>query len=556
MKLERLWQRLDFSKPIKGKDLDLETYDKKFAMAEYILENNLIDKDDIRVWKLLSDVTIYANLFFKDDEGNPFKLTAYQDAIANCQHDFTAMGPNRFILYKAANQTGKSALLALLALHHVLNEDNIKVVMISKSLPQSQDLLRQVKFLLNNSIFADSWTEDLGDTANTTILSFKREVKDSKGKLLRTYVSSIICTPAGEGTLGYPVNYMYLDEADFYEYAKKFFWRIAKPRTLKTKGQVILFSNPDPEISRASSLMWELWHGDLFGRKFSFYFLDAPWNSREEYDRDRRNTPAYIFASTHDGDFPDEGGAFFSHREIQDMMNRDWLNALPVVDGPVYIGLDLGKMHDQTILMVGVSKKPLNALDKYKDLDVRYIEPFKLKTDYDVIANRLVELKEHYKRTGVIIGYDATGQKTFGDFLKRMGISAIPVDFAKKETNKTQLYNDFKLMVENRKIKFVYDRHLETQLSELQFKLTETKKLKVEARTENVHDDYPDAAAILINIAVSPSRVPVTAQYVKIPEKKEGVDSEREGYEDYMRKTIDSARKGTVPFSNGGMRGW
>lgn len=557
MKLERIWQKLDFSKPIKGVDLDFEVYNRKFEMADYILKNNLIEKDDPRVWKLLNDVTVYAYLFFKNDEGKPFKLTAYQDAIANCQHDFTGMGKNRFILYKAANQTGKSALLSILALHHVLNEDNVRVVMISKSLPQSQDLLRQVRFTLNNSIFADTWTEDVGETANTTILTFKREIKDSEGKLIRTYTSSIICTPAGEGTLGYPVHYMYLDEADFYDDAVKFFWRIAKARTLKTKGQVILFSNPNPEISRAASIMWELWNDDLFERKFTFNFMDAPWNTREEYERDKRNTPAYIFASTHNGDFPDEGGAFFSYSEIQDMLNREWHNTLPIVDGPVYIGLDIGKMRDQTILMIGISKKPLNALDKYNDLDVRYIEEFPLKTDYDVIADRIVQLQEHYKAKGSTVGYDATGQKTFGDLLKRMGVSAIPIDFAKKETNKTRLYNDFKLMAENRKVKFVFNRKLEKQLAELQFKLTETKKLKVEAKSEYIHDDLPDCAAVLINIAVCPSRVPVTAMYVKQPKEK-GEKKERAGYDEYLRRTIDNARKGNVPFSNqgGGMQGW
>ena len=558
MKLERLWQKLDYDKIICGKDLDIETYNKKFAMADYILENNLIEKDDLRVWKLLQDVTLYAYFFFKNDEGEPFRLTAYQDAIANCQHDFSAMGENRFVLYKASNQSGKSQLLCLLALHHVLNEDNIRVVMISKSLPQSQDLLRKIRFALNNSVFADTWTEDVGETANTTILTFKREEHDKAGKLIRTYTSSITCTPAGEGTLGYPVHYMYLDEADFYDDSINFFWKIAKPRTLKTKGQIILFSNPNPDISRAVSIMWELWNGDMFKRKFTFNFMDAPWNIKEEYDRDKRNTPAYLFASTHDGDFPDEGGAFLSHREIQDMMNKDWINALPVVDGPVYIALDLGKMRDQTVLMIGLSKKPTNALDKYNDLDVRYIEAFPLKTDYDVIADRIIELRDHYKATGgSTIGYDATGQKTFGDLLKRLGVSAIPVDFAKKETNKTQLYNDFKLMVENRKVKIVYDRILEKQLSELQFKLTETKKLKVEAKSEDIHDDYPDSLAVLINIAVCPSRVPVTATYIGRKDKKEEVQSERKGYDDYMRRTIDNARKGSVPFSSqGGYEEW
>ena len=264
--------------------------------------------------------------------------------------------------------------------------------------------------------------------------------------------------------------------------------------------------------------MYELWTGELFRRKFSFKFLDAPWNTLEEYEVDKRNTPSHIFVSTHDGEFPEEAGAFFKQKEIEDMMQKDWNNVnLPAVDRPVYISLDLGKMNDQSVMGIGIAKKPVMQDDKYDDLDVKYMEEFPLKTDYDVIAKRLIEVKEYYEKNyrGVArIGFDSTGQKTFGDFLRRNGVSAFGVDFSKKETNKTLLYNDFKLMAENRKIKIVYTKKCEEQLSELVFKQTEMKKLKIEASSENIHDDYPDSLAILIHISVRPSKVPVTATYV------------------------------------------
>jgi len=504
-------QRLDFSKPVTGKDLDFRNYKKKLKYWETVLKENRIGKGNREAILGLKDPTFYARSFFVDDKNKPLVLTAYQDAIGNCTHDFSSNNPNRYVLFRASNQIGKSMLLSILALQHALNEENVNVVMVSRSLPQSQFLLAQIKWALNNSSFSDTWRESLGETKNTTVLTFQR----NEGKI----VNRIICAPSGEGLLGYPVHYLFLDEADFYEDGQRFFWKVAFPRTKKTKGQIILFSNPNPDISRNASILWELWNRDMFKRKFHFNFLDAPWNTVEEFEHDKRNSPHHIFISTHMGDFPQEGGAFFSHKEIQDMLKREWHNNYDSLKNKtVFAGLDVGKMNDQSILYLGETSRPVNDLDKYDDLFVRYREEFELKTDYDVIVNRLLEIREDLKSRGqqLVVGYDATGQKTFGDLAKRMGLSTVPVDFSRKETNKTLLYNDFKLMVENRKIKVVYSSKAEKQLGDLMFTLTESKKLKkVEAKHEHIHDDDPDALAILVHVAVKPSKVPVSATFVK-----------------------------------------
>ena len=516
MKLELLKQKLDYGSIIKGKHLDLATYKKKFEMWDYVMANGLENTSEAVY--LLNDLTIFAYAFLKDDEQKPFRMTAYQDAIAGCRHDFSEVGPERFILFKASNQIGKSRMLTSSAIQKAFSEENVNVVMVSKSLPQSQFLLASIRHSLNNSAFAETWRESLGETANTTVLTFQRD----NGRVL----NRIICAPCGEGLLGYPVHYLYLDEADFYEDGKTFFWKVALPRTNKTKGQIILFSNPNPDIARTSSILWELWNGELFKRKFTFNFLDAHWNSVKEFEEIKRNSPSHIFISTHMGDFPVEAGSFFSYKEIQDMLQRDWQNTgMPSLDSKTaYIGVDIGKMNDNTVICVGYTKKPLNSLDKYDDLFVKSVEVLPLKTDYDVIVNRLLELKNHYSSQNmrVVVGYDATGQKTFGDLCKRMGLSVFPVDFSRKETNKTLLYNDFKLMAENRKIKVVYSPETEKQLSDLVFKTTETKKYKkVEAKGQTDHDDIPDGLAVLIHISVNPSRIPVSVVSVSSKVKEE-----------------------------------
>jgi|TARA_Y100000310_G_scaffold103241_1_gene101505 hypothetical protein len=505
MELKRLKQNIDYNNIVTGKDLDYETYEKKFEMWDYVVDNNLLAQNDPNAVELLKDPTIYFYAFFQDDDGNPWKSTCYQDAIHNCEYDFDPMNPNRYLLFKASNQIGKSADLCLSAIFHSVTffEENVNVVMVSRSLPQSQFLLAQIRHRLNNSSFAKTWREDVGETANTTILTFQKTIEG------RTVVNRIICAPCGEGLLGYPVHYLYMDEADFYDDGKTFFWKVAFPRTNKTKGKIILYSNPDPERSRQSSLLWELWTGDLFKRKFSFNFLDAPWNTKEEFEQVRKSSPGYIFASTHVGEFPPDGGGFFTKNEIDSMLVKDWRNEMPIVDRPIYIGLDLAKVKDNTVLVLGTIHE--NKDDpKYQDLHVRHMIKFPSKTDYETVIDKLKHIVDYYTQNyyGVArVGFDATGVgKAIEEMIARRGIKATPVIFSLQ--SKSRMYGNFKMLAEQRRMRIVYNPDCELQLSSLVFKRSAAGHLQVQHEREDIHDDYPDALCCLIDVSVAPSLTP------------------------------------------------
>ena len=508
MELKILRQNLDYDSVVTGEHLDFKTYNLKFKMWDYVLSHGLLDRGNPLALNLLNDLTIYCYAFLRDDYGKPFKMTAYQDAIASCVHKpFDAMGRDRFVLYRASNQIGKSKHLVSNAIFLTQTMENINVIMISKSLPQSQFLLATIRHTLNNSVFGGTWREDIGETANTTQLTFSR----NDGKV----INRIICAPAGEGTLGYPVHYLFLDEADFYENAKTFFWKVALPRTNFTKGQIILFSNPNPEISRNDSLLWDLWNGDLFNRKFHFKFLDAPWNTLHEYETVKKSSPSYIFASTHDGEFPIDSGGFFTRIEIEDMMQPDWRNELPLVDSPVYIGIDVAKVRDRTVLVLG-TMQPNQSDPKISDLHVRYMLHFELKTDYDIIVDKVRDLVDYYTTEfhGVArVGYDSTGVgNAIGDMLRSKGVFAQPIIFSLP--NKSKMYANFKMLAEQRRIKIVNDIDCKNQLSNLIFARTSSGQLTVKHNNESSHDDFPDAICCLINVSIMPGKVPVTATFV------------------------------------------
>ena len=128
-----------------------------------------------------------------------------------------------------------------------------------------------------------------------------------------------------------------------------------------------------------------------------------------------------------------------------------------------------------------------------------------------------------------------------------MGVSAIGVDFSAKQSNKTLLYNNFMLMVENRKIKVVYDYDCHQQLTKLEIKETAAKKLQVvEHKSEGDHDDYPDSLAILIHISVRPSNIPITATFVtnETTTGKDGsnINKREEKINDYLTSQVRKSR--------------
>lgn len=555
-------QEVDWTKHhIEGRDLRPTIVTNKFALWDYVIKHNLLEHEDELIRSqavlLLDDPTIYEYAFFKNEQDEQFRYEAYQDLIAQCRYDFKdEFDPNRFILFVASNQIGKSRLEIGLARKFLFNSKGENIVIVTNNLKLTQFILSELKANLNTGAFANSWKEDIDDTNNTTMLTVKITIDGKE------YLNRLICTPAGEGSLGYPIHRLFLDELDFYEDGKRIFWKVFYPRLNKTKGQCFCLSNPNPDIPLSTSILKQLWDGDLFKRKFHFNYLDASWNTIEGFEEARRNSPSNIFASTHLGEWSEDSGSFFTQKQLDDMFKRDWKNhKYPAVADKVYVGMDLGKMRDNTVISIGVAKNPLDARDKFKDLDVVYMEELPLGTTYEAIVDKYIEIKTYYEENyrGVAeMGYDATGQKTFMDILKMKGVHGTGVDFSKKESQKTTLYNDFLMMVENRKMRVVYNHKCEYQLANLEFKKTESKKYKkVENKTDSIHDDWADSLAVLIHIAVKPSRVPPSATYVKHvkeEDKEEQITTTYDDAKDYYAQVVMENNSFNKPNYGGGFK--
>jgi len=499
-----VWDRI-LEKEILDVEIDSET------MTE--LQMGKIEEEKERAYNLLRDPTIYAYAYFKDprDLNKPFKNYAYQDLIINDE--------SLRVCFAASNQIGKSITLCLKALIFALHNPGKTVLMTSKTLPQAKDLLRQIKQFLNNSSL--DYKYDVGDSATKTEIYFRHfdEVEEYDEKLDQVFIkrielqqSRIICVPATEAALGYAVDLALVDELSFYEDGAYFYKQILQPRTYTTKGQIIVFSNPNGQ----RGIFWEIWNDTHFSH-YRFNFLDCPTNTQEEFDRISSTLTREQIDSTLLAIFTDPEGGFLTLAERKDMQEeRD--SILPsIITTPIYIFFDWAKSMDRTVRTIGIPIRK-GTEDWADEIYVYEMKEYPQGTSYTEIVDQ--DLKQLIIEVGInkvaMVGWDNTGVgRGIEDFIKRvqqLGIQAMPVDFNLE--NKSRIYTLFKLLAEQRRIKIPKVVECDKQLSSLRFKKSTRGMLQVHHENERDRDDYPDSLAGLASLIIQPDNPPISVTIV------------------------------------------
>ena len=491
--------------------------DKKFLTWDLILEDNVLEEgteEEIRnAYQLLQDPTIYAYAFFKDPRyyNRRFKMYPYQDAIINDLH--------KRIFFAAANQIGKSITLCVKAIHFALMNPGSTTLMISKTLPQSKDLLRQIKQFLQNSRL--DFEYDIGDSDTKTEIYLKHfEIKKTYDKELdkwfdkKVYLaqSRIVCVPATGAALGYPADLVLIDELAFYDDGEYIYEQILQPRTYTTKGQIIIFTNPNGQ----QGICWKLWNDQMFHR-YKYNFLDCPTNTQEEFDNLSRNLTRERIDSTMLAIFTSPEGGFLTLDERKDLQENRSSMLPSVLTQPIYIFFDWGKARDRTIRIIGVPNN-LSKDDWAPGIMVYEMIEYPQGTPYTEIID--VDLKNLIMSTKpemvAMVGWDNTGVgRGLEDFTKRveqLGVQAMPVEFSLE--NKSRIYTLFKLLAEQRRLKIPKMDECNKQLSMLRFKTTSRGHLQVHHENERDRDDFPDAIAGICSLIIQPANAPVTCEII------------------------------------------
>jgi len=485
----------------KEKELMQEALLAKFSKWDDVVTSGGVATNEAA--GLLRDPTIYAYAFFREKTGEPMKMFYYQDAILNCKHDRT--------IFAAARQIGKSRTGQVKALHSALTEPGSTIMVVSKTLPQAKNFLREIKEILNSSIL--DYKANVGDSENKGEIYFTHHETLEDGSVIELRQSRIICVPATEASLGYSVNLLILDELGFYEDSRYLYYQVLLPTTFATKGDVLCLSNPNGRIG----VFWELYNNDDFER-FRFTFLDCPINTLKEYTRHVKSLNRAERESTLDAIFTDAEGAYFTLEERR-AMQEERENELPLLlPQPVYIFFDFAKSKDRTVRGIGVP----SGSDEKPGLYVYELLEYPEGTPYNDILQDLIDLVNSLGWNNIAaVGWDNTGVgRGIEDFIKRIenfGILCLPVEYSLE--NKSRMYGMFKLLAERnikgeKALKIPYIQSCDEQLAQLRFKRSERSYLKIHHERESDRDDFCDCLCGLISIAVQPDSPPVTATIV------------------------------------------
>jgi hypothetical protein len=342
---------LDWSSgKVHARDIDRSIVERKFALYDYAVANNLIGTHD-QATRLLSDDTIFAYAFLRW-EGQPIKLRYYQDAVLCDNH--------KRIDVEAANQQGKSFSLCAKAAVNFLRDHgrNTTIGLISKSMGQNSMNMRMVRKMLSDA----SVTYTPGSNDNMTVM-----VHD----LGNGYTNTLVCSVASTSALGFPFDWLYLDEYEFWENPEGLEYmydQVLEPRTYHTKGQIVIYSNPNGRNFVSEKLHHRL---TIDGQKqfhvYNVTFLDNPSNTREEYELLKRQKHPIIFASTVAALRVESEGAALNESDIRSTFDDslDNVGFRGINPRESWWFLDLGFVKDQSVLVGCYKTQDVNGVTIY-----------------------------------------------------------------------------------------------------------------------------------------------------------------------------------------------
>jgi hypothetical protein len=355
----------------------------KFMLWDYVKEQGLLEDPEYQDWaiQLLQDKTIFAYEKLRW-EGKPIKLYPYQDAIINDKWARIDM--------ESANQIGKSLFEDIATCESFLEDHGIMWMtgLISKSKPQNNNNMRNVRLMLENADIA--FTPGDEDSMSVT----------SRNVVGKGYTNTIICGVASTSSLGFPFNEIYLDEYEFWDSPEglAYLWdQVLKPRMFATKGKATILSNPNGEnfvsqdlqkrkITRAEAKkiynyseaqLDKFFKGKLELPEFHVYnfdFRDKPGNSQEEFEKEKKQTHAIIFASTMAAQRVQGLDSAISEsqiRESRDSYLEDAGKHAGMQKNTVFF-LDVGHVHDQSVLTGLYTALDSNGQVEFKEFYKHY----------------------------------------------------------------------------------------------------------------------------------------------------------------------------------------
>lgn len=469
----------------------------KFLQWDKLRDKELTPKD----LNLLYDPTIFAYAFLTNTQNKPLKLFPYQDMIINDR--------SRFVQWAAANQIGKTLTLAVKGIHHALMVNNACVLVMANKYELSKKVLNDMRDLLARAKFP----VEEGEKDNVTTLEIKNF--DKRGS------SRIIAVPPTEAALSYTVTLSLDDEVGFWENSQKLYNTIVETRTNMTKnwknpnftmGQIVLVSNPN----RRQGIFYKIWAEDSRYSKYRFNFLDCPMNTKAEWDSARSRLTIDEFDSTYAAVFTSAEGSFITETEFNAAVSEEPIGLDAFSN--IYLGLDKA---GTDVSSRNTDSSALCGFSVYKNdkgencTKMRYYKVFPPNTPSKEIYSEILRLFKNYSVSGIAYDKVGVGDSVRGALID-IGIpdsKIYPLTYSLP--NKTDVYQNLKLLYEQRRIQHPDIQELRNELLHLEVTRQEgSNYIKVHHESREFHDDIADSCANSCYLALRLTTPSVSVTFV------------------------------------------
>lgn len=407
-----------------------------------------------------------------------FTPTSYQERFF--------LDPARFLVARWARQTGKTTAISALSLHMALAEGSKRIVILAPSWRQSKRMLSRIERSIPKGLRGV-----LAGRLHKTRLEF-------------TNGSSIEALPNNPETIrGETCDMIILDEAAFVRYDKELYDSTIYALAT-TNGRFISVSTPGSR----DSLFYEMcMNNELYG-EFSRHHVsyrdalepNGPLKEKMvESLRLQMKSDPWRWQREIEAEFAEDEEAFFPLSLLTTCVSFGLktydesiiLNGQIPPDGSYYIGCDLGKKQDHSIVAV-VEKRDGH-------LYLVHLKKFKLGTDYSHVMgylNRLGQRLQTVKRTN--IDQTGVGQYFIEEAIKQ-GVK-VPEGTALTIQEKQNIMFYLRQLMEEGRIHFAYDRDLIGEMNVEQFQYTKTGQTKF-SNPSGTHDDRLWALALAVYAA-------------------------------------------------------
>lgn len=384
---------------------------------------------------------------------------------------------SRFRIVLKSRQVGGSFMIAVEALLYALLRPNTTILLVSRSLRQSVELMRKVKTFIKQFEGVRLRYEDTVYSLNIS--------RDTETMIEFGNGSRIISLPNSPDTIrGYSADLVYVDEAAMFKNDEELRKAVAFTTTA-TRGRITLISTPKGRRGWFYEAYREAQHGGKWSLH-RIHYSERPDLRPEELEELRATMTELDWRQEMELEFLDEAAALFPYDLIL-AATEDYSTQLETLENG-YVGIDFGRYRDSTVII---------AVEKSEKLRVRFIhamvgEDFNKQIDFITKACGII------KPIRVLVDKTGMGIPLYDVLAKKLGaiVDGFTFTTSNKEALILRLYNAFR----NNEVIIPADAtELVNQLHQFQRK-EERGHVKFEAPAGG-HDDYVMALALAVYAA-------------------------------------------------------